>query len=183
MTTQAPQRSSLGADYSGSAAYLGCVSQGVTLAYKEFRMLDSPYTFRHAIQDWLAEISVTHNTWPEFWIEQPFVAGGRFPQVALQLVRTAAFLEAAAQDAGIEPCFVHPLTWRKRVYGNGRPDDTKQRARDGAKELLGFESRYKNQHNQAEGLLIAYYGYLQHHPEAFLEESTALKLIRRAKVT
>lgn len=150
--------SSIGADFSGSAAYIGVVKGHTVLATSSIRLMDSPYTFFHTIQNWLGTVYKEHNTEPKLWIEQPFVAGSRFPQVALKLVRTATILEIAALEAGLEPCFVHPLTWRKKVYGHGRVDDIKERARTTAAELLGFETKHKIDHNICEALLIAYYG-------------------------
>jgi hypothetical protein len=154
------EKASIGVDYSGSVAYLGVVKNDRVLATSTINLGDSPYTFFHTIKAWLKTIYEEHDTNPELWIEQPFVVGTRFPQVALKLVRTATILELAALEAGIEPCFVHPGTWRKKVYGNGRPDDLKQRARDTAKKLFSFETKYKNQHNICEGLLIAHYGQI-----------------------
>lgn len=125
--------------------------------------MDSPWSFRNAVRDWLLGFP-KESIHPELWIEEQFPAG-RNIRAGQKLVRIQAFIEIAALDAGVEPCFVHPGTWRKLVYGNGRPDDPKERARQVAKEILGFEARHKNEHNICEGMLIGYYGHCQHHPE------------------
>lgn len=150
--------SSIGVDFSGSAAYLGVVKGHTVQATVSIRLMDSPYTFFHTIQNWLKTVHEEFATEPKLWIEQPFVAGSRFPQVALQMVRTATILEIAALEADLEPCFVHPNTWRKKVYGHGRPDDLKERARNTARDVFGFDTKHKIDHNICEAILIAHYG-------------------------
>ncbi len=157
------QRYSIGADFSASAVYLAAVTGQKLMAQNELKLMDSPWSFRNNVREWLLQFP-TGSIYPELWIEEQFPSA-RNIKVGQKLVRVQAFIEIAALDAGVEPCFVHPLTWRKLVYGNGRPDDPKERARSVAKEILGFEARHKIQHNICEGMLIAYYGHLQHHPE------------------
>lgn len=169
MNIQAHYSANIGVDYSGSAAYLGHVAGRTVLSTASITVMDSPYSFFHTIQDTLRAWKIASPTLPELWIEAPWIQGNRFPQVALQLVRTCTILELAALECDLEPCFVQPAAWRKRVYGHGRPDDPKQRARDVAKELLGFETKFKNQHNICEGLMLAFYGQLQHNPELLPE--------------
>lgn len=175
MTSEPPLRgvrsssqAAIGVDYSGSAAYLGVVKGDKVLATCTIKLADSPHTFFHVIQDWLKTIHEEHNTLPELWIEDYWINGKVFPKTGQIMARTATILEIAALEASIEPCFVHPGTWRKWVYGNGRPDDLKERARRVAKELFGFDSKFKNQHNMCEALLIAHYGSTHEQSEASL---------------
>lgn len=169
---------SIAVDYSGSAAYLACVRGREILAQEEIQMHDSPYTFFHHIQLKLTVWNATYKAFSEFWIEDQ-VPAGRNIIAGLKLVRVKTILELAGLEVGLEPCFAHPGTWRKRVLGNGRPDDPKERARQAAKEFFGFETKFKNQHNICEAMLIAFYGYLQHHPEELTLQEPSVGLARR----
>jgi hypothetical protein len=163
VTESSFQEYSFGVDFSASAAYLAAVTGKKLAASIEIKVMDSPFSFRNTVRDWLLNFP-QGSFFPELWIEEQFPAG-RNIRAGQKLVRVQAFLEIAALDAGIEPCFVHPGTWRKLIYGNGRPDDPKERARQVAKKILGFEARHKVEHNICEGMLIGFYGHLQHHPE------------------
>lgn len=155
----------IGVDYSGSAAYLAVIRNRELLAQRELKIGDRLYSFFHDLQGCLDEWKNTFQCAPELWIEQQMPIG-RNIGAGQKLSAMERTLELAALEVDLEPCFIHPGTWRKRVYGHGAPHDPKEHARTMAKGLFGFEVRHKNQHNICEGMMIAYYGYLQHDPEA-----------------
>lgn len=180
MTIEGLHKSSIGVDYSASAVYLGVVNKDTVLVSEELRMSDNPWGFYQNLIAFLQTFSELHESSPELWIEDQMpiprnIGGGQ------KLYRMRTFLELAAMQANLEPCFIHPGTWRKAIYGNGRPEDLKETSRRVAKEIYGFETKFKNQHNQCEGILIGRYGWIQHHPEDKPIESSALALIRRSR--
>lgn len=164
--TQQPHGSAIvGVDYAGAAAYLACTQDREVLASQELRIGDRLYSFFHDLQDTLLLWKAEYNLIPELWIEDQMPVG-RNIGAGQQLAAMKRTLELAGLEVDLEPCFVHPGTWRKLVYGNGRPYDPKEHAREMAKEIFGYEARHKNQHNICEGMLISRYGWLQHNREA-----------------
>lgn len=105
----------------------------------------------------------------ELWIEGSWVNGSRYPRSGLMMARTASTVESIALRAGLNPHFVHPLTWRKGVYGNGRPANPKTAALKFVKETLHYDLPVmgssgrgsKLDHNYAEAIAIACYGGMQ----------------------
>lgn len=92
------------------------------------------------------------------WIEEPWINGKVYPRSAVLLTRMATYIELAAIHADYTPHYVHPLTWRKGVYGEGKHKDAKKLAL--AQVELKFSLVTKD-HNIAEASLIALYGALQ----------------------
>lgn len=93
---------------------------------------------------------------PEVIIEEPWINGQVFPRSAVLLTRMATFIEIACLDTNYVPVYVHPLTWRKKVYGSGRPKgDIKKLAMGWVMSEYDFTPQ---DHNYAEAILIASYG-------------------------
>lgn len=153
-------------DYSGSAAYLACTRNRALLAQKELKIGDRLYSFFHDVQEWLNTVKrdIGNELQAELWIERQMPIG-RNIKAGQQLSAMERTLELAALEVDLEPCFIHPGTWRKLVYGHGTPHDPKEHARTMAKEIFGFEVKFKNQHNICEAMMISRYGYLMHDPE------------------
>lgn len=114
------------------------------------------------------------------WIEQPFV-NSRSPKAGQMLMRTATYLEIASLEALLTPVTVHPGTWRKKVFGNGRPSDTKATAIKYCADKLSYEpptlgktARAKNlDHNFADAACIAHYGQLMQEEHTMFEKQGA----------
>jgi len=149
----------LGSDYSGSKVFLGLLSDNhvvgtveidTTFPKKGVDMLRS--IFKEWVDDWNLD---------KLWAEEAWVNGQRFPKSGMMLSRTAAFLEIAALDSGIHVEFIHPMTWRRTVYGHAKPANPKEAARTYVKELFGWETKFKKDHNTCEAILLAHYGALK----------------------
>lgn len=146
----------LGSDYNGSTVYLGLLRD-----VKVLSTVSVDFTFpktgietlRNVLRTFKEEFDID-----KIWAEEAWVNGIRFPRSGMMLSRTQAFIEIAAYDNDIEPRFIHPMTWRKDIYGKPRPPNPKEVARKYVRELFGFETKFKNQHDICEAILLAYYG-------------------------
>lgn len=151
------EKAVIGVDYAGNAAYLGAVQGTRILGTCALKINDNPYVFFHTLINWLRSMVEEHNLSPELWIEDQFPSG-RNIRAGQKLERMKTIVELAGFEAGMVPCFVNPGTWRKKIYGHGRPEDQKERARSVAYFLLDYETKHKVEHNMCEALLIAHYG-------------------------
>lgn len=149
----------IGCDYSAKEAYFSIVEDEKVLQTAKVVLKGDLSEQRRDYLDALTKVlnSFTQNCQinDELFIEQPWVAGSRFPMTAIQLARNCAYIEVAALAAGFDVRFVHISTWRKAIYGNGKPTDTKGTAIAWVLYNLGFETK---NHNYAEASCIAQYG-------------------------
>jgi hypothetical protein len=149
----------VGCDYSASEAFLAVVKDervAHTVKLKlagdleEQRLryfLNLQYTFASLRDEKICETTL--------YIEEPWIAGGHFPQAGLKLARNAAYIELAAITMGYRVIHVHVMTWRKGVYGHGKPQNPKGTATEWCLYNLGYETK---NHNLAEAACISYYG-------------------------
>ncbi len=160
----------IGFDYSSTAAYLGMVNETeVRHTSKIIVGIDNQSTiyFCDALRT-LFRILKRYNTVTDtVWIEKAWVNGQHFPLSGLMLARTSALIEICALEAGFGVEFVYPKVWRKAIYGGAAPKNPKEKAVEFVKEKFNYEvptigktSRSKlPDHNIAEAILIASYGY------------------------
>lgn len=102
------------------------------------------------------------------YVEKPWMRSvqGKRGDTGLFTMRSATILELAVYQANMNPVFVYPQTWRKVVYGHGRPEDTKLAAIEYVQEELQFDLPVmgktgrgnKPDHNIAEAICISIYG-------------------------
>lgn len=149
----------LGSDYSGSAVYLGCLQDNKVIATASLDMTH-PKTGVGKLREVLAMYKEGYGV-EKIWVEESWINGMKFPRSGLMLTRIATFIEVAAYDTELYIEFVHPLTWRKAVYGKAKPANPKEVARRYAKELFDFDTKFKNQHNICEAIMLAQYGAIQ----------------------
>lgn len=152
------ERATLGSDYNSSTVYLGLLKDKKVLAATSIDMTH-PGRGMNMLRQMLHTYSEEYDV-DKIWAEAAWVRASRFPKSGLMLSRTAAFIEVAAYDVGIMVEFVNPMTWRKAIYGHAHPANPKEVARAFVKEKFGFETRFKNQHDLCESILIAHYGQL-----------------------
>jgi Holliday junction resolvasome RuvABC endonuclease subunit len=152
---------SIGVDYSAQEAYLALTdaySEKVLHTVKLKLAGDLPEQRRAYLDNltrMFASLIENFELNMVLWVEQPWVAGNHFPNTALKLVRNATYIEVAALAAGLDVRFVHVSTWRKAVFGNGKPQDPKGTAVAWVLYNLGFETK---NHNSAEAACIGFYG-------------------------
>lgn len=154
-----PKLVTLGSDYSGSMIYLGCLENNkvISTASIDITMPEAGIKLlRNTLQSYIKEFNVE-----KIWVEESWINGARYPRSGIMLARTAAFLEIASYDNNLKIEFVHPLTWRKAVYGKAKPPNPKEVARQYAKELFDFDTKFKKDHNTCEAIMLAHYGALQ----------------------
>lgn len=158
------QKPTIGADLSSTTLYLAVVENTKVLATAKLQITDLASDF-----NWVRNILRCYRDEYDVWqihIEAPFVNGAVFPKSGMMLMRSATILECAAVDTNMESIFLHPLTWRKLVYGNGRPKDTKAAALEYLAQHFDFQlptTKPKGgipDHNVAESILIAHAGWL-----------------------
>lgn len=153
-------KTTLGSDYSGSHIYLGLLYDNKKVA----TTVDIDMTYpkrgadviRELLNDWYSNYGVN-----KIWAEEAWVNGMRFPKSGMQLSRMSGFLELIALDSGYKIEFVHPMTWRKTVYGHARPPNPKNIAMTYVKNLFDWQPKFKKDHNLAESILLAHYGALK----------------------
>lgn len=160
----------LGVDYSGSEVYIAVANHNKIPHTVKLKLAGS--TAAQRLLFW-QNIGTTLKTLHEefkchdiVFIEEPWIAGNHFPKAGQMLTRTATFLEIACIYHHLEPRFVHPMTWRKAIYGTAKPQDPKGTAVGWVKENLDLEVPVmgatgrgkKPNHNFAEAAIIAIYG-------------------------
>lgn len=150
----------IGADLSKAVIYLGVVENAKAIANCSIKIDENPYLgfdmLRGAISSYIYEFGVDGLIIEKPWVRSPFGL------TATELMRTATFVELAAYSNNLDPVFVLPNVWRKVVYGANPKGDTKEAAREMAQQLLGYETRFKKEHNVCESLLLALYGELMY---------------------
>lgn len=151
---------SIGCDYSASECFLAISSKERVLHTFKLKLAGDLseqrrnyfYSIQKVLQTILEEFPDCKR---ELYIEEPWVAGMHFPQAAIKLARNCAYIELAALESNMEVRFVHISTWRKGVYGNGKPQNPKGTAIAWVLYNLGYETK---NHNLAEAACIGYYG-------------------------
>lgn len=162
---QLQKTGSFGVDYSSRVVYLALMIEEEIKATLILNIEKEPFDAFLKLAEWLRLKGKEHNV-DYIYIEQPWVNGKVFPKSGLMLARTAAVVEIASYAADLWPRFVHPLAWRKKVYGNVKPKDRKEYAREFTRSNFGFDTKYKQDHNISEAVCIARYGVL--HQEAIM---------------
>lgn len=150
---------SIGCDYSASECFLA-VSDGEKVLHTfKIRLEGDLSQQRHEyfvrVQQIFMSILKNYNINKVLWLEEPWVSGSHFPQAAIKLARNAAYIELAAIECGIDVRHIHISTWRKGIYGHGKPQDPKGTAKAWVLYNLGYETK---NHNLAEAACIAVYG-------------------------
>lgn len=164
MTLGAPckdtARASIGADLSKRVVFLGCLTTDGKVATANVDIFNNPLTGMELLNTVIGSYIKNYGA-TKICIERPWISNNSVrPMSFLDLGRASAFVEVAALIQGLDPIFVFPSEWRKVVYGHGKPPDMKELARQTVLEKFGWETKYKNQHNEAESILLAHYGNL-----------------------
>lgn len=153
----------IGFDYSSSTVSLGMADEQKLYRTASFKVKnrDDPLVMFKLFDELKQELlNIRQEFYPSncVWIEEPWINGRVYPRSAVLLTRMATYIELAAIHADYTPHYVHPLTWRKGIYGPGKHKDAKKLAL--AQVELKFSLVTKD-HNIAEASLIALYGALQ----------------------
>lgn len=153
---------SIGCDYSSQDAHIA-VSDGETVLHFVKVHLAGDLSEQHS--EYFHRLIATFETLieefkcePILWIEEAWVNGFRFPQAALKLARNAAVIELSAAEAKMEVRRVHISTWRKEIFGNGKPQDPKGTAKAWVLYNLGYETK---DDNKADAACISVFGTRQ----------------------
>lgn len=149
----------VGCDYSASEAFLAVAHEGNVINFSKFKLKGDLASQRleyfRQLQLEFGDLQSEERCEPILYLEEPWVAQGHFVKAAIMLARNAAVIEIAAITMGYAVIPVHVSTWRKGVYGHGKPQDPKGTAREWVLENLRYETR---NHNLAEAACISYYG-------------------------
>lgn len=155
----------LGFDYSGSAMYCGIVDDTVdhlsataSLKLKDNSDPKQCVEFFNNLRRLFSLCADPENDFcKDAYIEQPWINGKHFPRSAVLLTRMSTYIELALLEEDFVPRFVHPMTWRSKIYGTSRIKNAKEVAINYVKEKFEYETK---DHNLAEALIIAHYGAL-----------------------
>lgn len=152
---------SIGADYSATQVWLAVLDdKKVVHAFgsADVGLEESEYEFFwQSLKAVLASISSNFECqW--LYLERPFVNNQHRSYSGLQMMRMCTYIETAAYACDITTTLVNPQSWRKVVFGNGRPDDRKELARFHVAHEFGYETTLKKDHNICEAICIAEYG-------------------------
>ena len=158
----------IGCDYSGKVISLAVVEGSKVKAIANLQVGEDLRTSYQLLKDYFRNAYDEYSCCYEVIIEKPWMrqVSGVRGDTGLFTMRTATILELAVTECNMVPVFVYPQTWRKGVYGNGRPKDTKVAAIDFVQEEIGYTLPVmgktgrgsKSDHNIAEAILLAYYG-------------------------
>lgn len=164
---QLRKKANIGCDFSATTVYVACANNQKVLGTASINITTMLWGFeslRNIFEAYIKE----HEAEIYIYIEQPWVNAARNPKTAMAMMRVATVIELAAWVSGCVPRFVHPLTWRKELYGSGQTLNSKEYAVDWTKINLGYEPppigktiRSKPDHNFAEAACIAVYGSRQ----------------------
>ena len=155
----------IGCDYSSSTLYLACLNNLKVHAIASLNIEDLCHSL-DPLKALLHSYHFEYESKREIYIEQPWVNGIRYPRSGLMMMRSATILEVVTIESGLKPVFVHPLTWRKLLFGNGRPSDPKATAVNWVKENCHYDvpvfgktgKGHRADHNFAEAIAIAHFG-------------------------
>lgn len=147
----------IGCDYSASEAFFAIVNNEEVQLHEKIKLLGD---LEKQKAEYFGKLkNFFHKSWDAndgtLYMEEPWVAQGHFVNAAIKLARNAAWIEMAASVSGYKVVKVHVSTWRKGVYGNGKPQDPKGTATAWCLYNLGFETK---NHNFAEAACISYFG-------------------------
>lgn len=152
---------SAGADYNSASACLAVLKdKKVQYCFTSHDMDKGDHDFlwqalKSTMESMKQEYGITH-----IYLEDNFVSSRQRIYSGLQLTRMSAYIETAAFAVDIIPVMVMAQSWRKVVYGQGRPQDKKELARFFVKNEFGYETRFKYEHNMCEAICLAHYGNL-----------------------
>jgi hypothetical protein len=150
----------VGADYNSSYLYIGCIDDNIVRSTATIDVTE-PIAGMRVIQKLLESYAREYHILKQVWIEQPWVNGLKYPRSGLMMTRTATILEIAALEIDFKPQYIHPSSWRQKVYGNARPSkDMKEYARQFVLDNFNYVTKHKNEHNICEAILLGYYGNL-----------------------
>ena len=155
----------VGCDYSASEAFLAVTHDESVVHSSKWKLGGDLSQQRHnyfqELQMAFDALHIDKICEPILYMEEPWINGMKFPQAGIKLARNSAYIELAAITMGYTVVHVHVMTWRKGVYGNGKPQDPKGTAKAFCLYNLGFETK---NHNIAEAACISYYGSKQGQP-------------------
>lgn len=150
----------IGADLSKKVIFLAALKDEEIISTASINIYDNPWLGFLTIQRYLRTLAEEYKA-EHIYIEQPYANfHSPRPMSFLDLGRACAFVEIAAYESGVNPHFIGNTVWRKEIYGKGRVADAKEYARKFVLDKFGFETRFKNEHNKCEAILLAYYGIL-----------------------
>lgn len=149
----------VGCDYSASEAFLVVEKDERVINFSKTKLggdlAEQRLDYFQALQSEFKTLQIEDRCDPILYMEEPWVAQGHFVNAAIKLARNAAYIELAAITQGYQVIHVHVGTWRKGVYGNGKPQDPKGTAKAWCLYSLGYDTK---NHNLAEAACISYYG-------------------------
>lgn len=163
----------IGIDYSATTAYIVCLEDGAVyrhLSLTSGESLNERLQFFRSVSVVLRSLYKNEKVAEGIWIEEPWVNGRWFPKSGLMLTRMATYLEIAVLQNYFEPKLVHPLTWRKEIFGTARTNGlAKEKSVEWAEAnlkfivpVMGSTGRGKiKDHNFADAACIAAYGSIQ----------------------
>lgn len=149
----------VGCDYSASEAFLAIEYDGRIINSSKHKLKgdlsEQRLAYFQELQSEFKTLQLEERCEPVLYIEEPWTNGLKFPQASIKLARNQAYIELAAITMGYKVVLVHVMTWRKGVYGNGKPQDPKGTAIAWCLYNLGYETK---NHNLAEAACISYFG-------------------------
>lgn len=150
---------SIGVDYAVQDAHIAVSDGERVLHYTKVHLAgdlsEQHSSYFHNLQSTFQTLMEEFKCPPILWIEEAWVNGMRFPQTAIKLAKNTAVIELAAAECGMEVRRVHISTWRKAIFGNGKPQDPKGTAKAWVLYNLGFETK---DDNKADAACISVYG-------------------------
>lgn len=164
---QAQKPTTIGVDFSSTTVYLACANNQKVLATASINIESLAWAFP-MLKNILHTYHEDNKTNKVVYVEQPWVNAARNPKTAMQMMRTATIIELAIVESYLLSEFVHPMTWRKELYGSAKTLNSKEYAVDWVKINLGYEpppigktKRSRPDHNFAEAVCIAIYGSMK----------------------
>lgn len=156
----------IGIDYAARSVYVATVGETTVKGVDSLTLPNEP-SIEEKIEflRQLKELLTNHNAWYDtqrtVYLETAWVNVAVNAFTGIQMTRMASYIEVAALECGLWPQFVMPQTWRKAVYGHGKPKDRKEFSRLFVLEQFGYDTKKKKEHNTTESICLAYYGILQ----------------------
>lgn len=152
-----------GIDYSGSIVYMATVKDNKVLHISSVVKNEDTLLFMNMLESMLSACRNVYNSQEQIYIEQAWVNGAHFPKSGLMLARMEGLIEVAALRSNFKTNFIHPMQWRKKVYGKAQIPTPKESAINLVKKrfnydvpVMGATGRGKTpDHNFAEAILIA----------------------------
>lgn len=158
--------SNIGIDYAARSVYVAALDTDKVLKTSSIHLPKDPnisekLAFLQSLRNTFADYYNSYAAQRTVYLETPWVNAKVNAFTGVQMAKMSTYIEVILLECGMWPEYVMPATWRKVVYGNGRPDKRKELSRKFVLEKFGFETKHKSDHNIAEAICIAYYGHLR----------------------